>query len=106
MCRRLFLTFFCGLTLLISLATPTFAQESTPQYATKKKPEPKGPRAVAVLEWTAKGARLIPVSIMIGDDFYDAGLYMAQPIPMALDTGVIYEVRQAGEPLGDFTLQA
>ncbi|MGZ4813784.1 MAG: hypothetical protein ACXVZV_00140 [Terriglobales bacterium] len=106
MCRRSFLTFFYSLAVVIFLVVPNFAQESTPTYGTKKKQANKGPRAVAVLEWTSKGGRLIPISIMIDDKFYDAGLYMAQPIPMALDTGVVYEIRQAGEPLGDFTLQA
>ena len=74
-----------------------------PTYAPKKD-QAKGPRAIAVLEWTAKGPRLIPVTIKIDDQFYDAGLYLAQPVPMALDKGVIYQVQKAGEPLGDFTL--
>jgi len=75
-----------------------------PTYAPKKKTH--GPRAVGVLEWTAKGARLIPVTIKIDKDFHDAGVYLAQPIPMALETGVVYEVQKSGEPLGDFTLEA
>src|SRR5579884_2131317 len=62
-----------------------------PTYGEKKK-EPAGPRAIGVLEWTAKGPKLIPVTIKIDNQFYDASLYMAQPVPMAIDTGVVYEV--------------
>jgi len=87
------------------LALTAAAQEMpTPAPTSTKKDTVKGPRAVAVLEWTAKGPRLIPVAIKIDDQFYDASLYMAQPVPMALDSGVIYEIQNAGEHLGDFTL--
>jgi hypothetical protein len=102
-CRILIL-----LLLSIFLAVTAVGQEMPnpqPSVTTSKKPEVKGPRAVAVLEWTARGPRLIPVSIRVGDQFYDASLYMAQPVPMALDSGVIYEVQKAGDKLGDFTLK-
>ena len=69
-----------------------------------KKDEVKGPRATAVLESTAHGMRLIPITIKIDDQFYDATIYKAQPVPMALDSGVIYEVFKSGEPVGDFTI--
>ena len=82
---------------------PQSPADQQPTYAAKKD-QVKGPRAVAVLEWTAKGPRLVPVCIKIDDQFYDAGLYMAQPVPMSIDNGVIYQVQKAGEPLGDFTL--
>jgi len=83
---------------------PNFAQEPMQTYGPKKKEQ--GPRAVGVLEWTPQGARLVPITIKIADKFYDAGIYQAQPIPMAIDTGVVYEVQKAGESLGDFTLEA
>lgn len=104
---RRILTLFC---VAAVLATPCAAQypdssqaPTLPSYSAKKK-EPQGPRAVAVMEWTTKGPRLIPVAIKINDQFYDAGLYLAQPVPMALDSGNVYEVQRAGESLGDFTV--
>lgn len=96
-----------SLLLFVFLAFTAVAQEMpNPQDSatTSKKDEVRGPRAVAVLEWTAQGPRLIPVAIKIDQQFYDASLYMAQPVPMALENGVIYEVQKAGDPLGDFTL--
>jgi hypothetical protein len=104
MCRRLFLIFFCCWVALFFAALPISAQEQTPIYAAKKK-QPQGPRAIAVLEWGHKGPRLVPITIRIDQKFYDAELYLAQPIPMALDNGVIYEIQREGEALGDFTVQ-
>jgi hypothetical protein len=66
--------------------------------------EPKGPRAVALLEWTTQGLRLVPISLMIDGKFYDASLYRANPVPFALDEGNVYEVQRSGEPIGDFTV--
>ena len=66
---------------------------------------PKGPRAIGVIEWDAKGkARLVPVSIMIDGRWYDAGLYRATPVPMALDRETVYEATQNGAPAGLFTI--
>jgi len=106
---------FLILMLLAAVAMPSFAQrprrddedknEPSVTYGPKKQ-GPQGPRAIAVLEWTAKGPRLIPVTIKVDNEFYDASLYMAQPVPMAIDSGVIYEVQKAGEPTGDFTLNS
>jgi hypothetical protein len=79
---------------VLSLALPNFAE--------KKKPA--GPRAIGVLEWTGKGLRLVPISLMIDGRYYDANLYRANPIPMALDEGNVYEVQRAGEAVGDFTV--
>jgi hypothetical protein len=66
--------------------------------------KPAGPRAVAVLEWTNKGLRLIPLSLLIDGKFYDASLYHATPVPMALESENIYEVQSGGEPIGEFTV--
>jgi hypothetical protein len=82
------------LTVLL-LAGPVFSQ---------KKKEPTGPRAVAVLEWTSQGVRLVPISLLIDGRYYDATLYRANPIPMALDQDTVYEVQKAGTPIGDFTV--
>src|ERR1700692_1558209 len=58
-------------------------------------------RAVGVYEWTGDiakptASRLIPVSLFIDGNLEDAGVYMARPVPFALDTGTLYEVEQAG----------
>lgn len=69
-----------------------------------QKKESTGPRAVAVLEWTGQGLRLIPISLLINGQFYDASLYRANPIPLSLDQGNIYQVQNGGEAVGDFTV--
>ncbi len=78
-------------------------QFAIPALAQRKK-EPSGPRAVAVVEWTPQGLRLIPISLLIDDRYYDATLYRANPVPMALDPDTVYEVQKSGEAIGDFTV--
>ncbi len=75
-----------------------------PVFAQRKSKEPAGPRAVAVIEWTAQGMRLVPVSLMIDGKFYDATLYRANPVPMAVEQETVYEVQKAGDVTGDFTV--
>lgn len=63
-------------------------------------------RAVGVYEWTGDDikkpgpSRLIPVSLFVDGDFQDAGLYLARPVPLALNTDIVYELQDAGEPKG------
>jgi hypothetical protein len=66
-------------------------------------------RAVGVYEWTGDMAkptasRLIPVSLFIDGKFQDAGVYLARPVPMALLTGNVYELDQAGIAKGAIDL--
>jgi hypothetical protein len=62
-------------------------------------------RATAILELAPNGrARLIPIIIKIGDKFFDGGLYHADPSPMTLESGTVYEAERAGDPLGLFTI--
>ena len=66
-------------------------------------------RAVAVYEWTGDMAkptasRLIPVSLFIDGKFEDADVYLARPVPFALDTGNVYEIDRAGVALGTLDL--
>jgi len=71
----------------------------------KKRSVSKGPRAVAVLQIAENGqAHLIPATIMVNGDFYDASAYKASPVPMALQPGIIYEGVKAGVPQGLFTV--
>jgi hypothetical protein len=85
------------------------AQEERPQIipgerkAQKKKDS--GPRAVGVLQMGANGkASLVPVAILINGKFWDASAYKADPVPMALDSGTVYEAERAGNSLGLFTV--
>jgi len=71
----------------------------------RKTPIDKGPRAVGLVQLQANGkARLIPVAIMIDGKFYDAGSYKADPVPMALDFGVVYEAARTGVSQGLLTI--
>ena len=66
----------------------------------------KTPRAIALVEWPAKGKPVVvPIAILIDGRYYDASIYMADPVPMALEGGTVYEVEQGGEPLGFATLE-
>ena len=49
-------------------------------------------------------ATLVPIAILINGKFYDAGAYKADPVPMALDSGTVYEAESSGDSLGLFTL--
>jgi hypothetical protein len=66
----------------------------------------KGPRALALVEWPAKGGepRVIPVVILVDGRYYDASIYKADPVPMALYPGFVYEVEQSGASIGMVTL--
>ena len=66
-------------------------------------------RAVAVLEWTGdrnrpNATRLVPVSLFDGVRLQDGGLYLARPVPLALDSGTEYEVEGSGLPQGWFDI--
>lgn len=95
-------------------ASPSVAQEKPqlkrPQQTTDEKPaetkktkKVKGPRAVGVLQISDGKATLIPVAVLVDGKFYDASVYKAEPVPMALESGTVYEAEQAGESQGLFT---
>jgi hypothetical protein len=80
------------------------AQFAPAQSAAAKKAI-KGPRALGLVELMANGkARLVPIVILYDGEYYDATAYKASPIPMALDTGTIYEGFRTGVSLGLFTV--
>ena len=41
--------------------------------------------------------RLVPVSLFIDGHVEDAGVYLAQPVPFALQTGDVYSIERAGQ---------
>jgi hypothetical protein len=101
------------LAFVAATAVPSLAQrqrrqntppEEKPPDAKKAKKE-KEPRAVGVVQLSSSGkGTLIPVAILIDGKFHDASVYKADPIPMALESGTVYEVEQAGDSQGFFTV--
>ncbi len=78
-------------------------EEKPPEV--KKKPKVKGPRAVGVVQFSSEGkAMLIPIAILVEGKFYDASAYKAEPVPMAVEPGTVYEAEQAGVSQGLFTI--
>ncbi len=84
-----------GVALVVALAWGAAAQKQS-----------SGPRALAVVQAGTNGmGRLLPIAIQVEGRFYDAGIYRASPVPMALEPGTVYEITQAGESLGLFTIR-
>jgi hypothetical protein len=85
------------------------AQEERPQITPGERRAPRkkdaGPRAVGVIQLGSNGkASIIPIAILINGKFWDASAYKADPVPMALDSGVVYEGERTGNSLGLFTV--
>ena len=93
----------------VALSVRVAAQEDRPQITPVERTAPRkknaDPRAVAVLQLTANGkASLVPIAILIGGKFWDATAYKADPVPMALESGTVYEAERAGSSEGLFTV--
>src|SRR5712692_585723 len=72
-----------------------------------RKGAPKGPRAMGLLELAPNGkAHLIPITILYDGQFYDASAYKAAPVPMALESGTVYEAVRTGVSQGLFTVSS
>lgn len=97
------------LSCLLLTSSPLAAQEERPNIMPgERKPtqkKDKGPRALAVLQMASNGkASLVPVAILINNKFWDASAYKADPVPMAVESGTVYEAEQSGSSLGLFTV--
>ncbi len=95
--------------ILACAVEPVVAQEERPQIPVGERKAPRkkdaGPRAFGLLQLEANGkATLIPIAILINGKFWDATAYKADPIPMSLDSGVVYEGERTGNSLGLFTV--
>ena len=78
-----------------------------PAQSAKRKTPPKGPRAMGLVELSPNGkALLVPITILLDGEFYDASAYKASPVPMALESGTVYEGMQAGVSQGLFTISS
>jgi hypothetical protein len=92
-CRPVWIAVVCV------LVSSSFAQVA------KRRPVSQGPRALGLVEVDSKGSgRLVPVVIMVDGKFYDASIYKADPVPMALQAGTVYEAVKSGVPQGLFTV--
>jgi len=94
-----------------SYAGVAVAQEGKPEIvpgerkAAKKKDG--GPRALGLLQMAANGKKsLVPIAILVNGKFWDASEYKADPVPMALEPGTVYEAARAGSSLGLFTVNS
>jgi len=92
-----------------SAITAAVAQEERPQIMPGERKAPRkkdaGPRALGIVQLGKNGkASIIPVAILVNGKFWDAGAYKADPVPMALDSGVVYEGVRSGSSLGLFTV--
>jgi hypothetical protein len=66
-------------------------------------------RAIALVERKTESGgnvtiHVIPITILANDSFHDASIYESRPRPMALDSGVVYEVQSTGIPVGLVTI--
>lgn len=100
------LRWFSAATLLCSLPYVAVAQMhkvAKPDQVT---------RAVALYEYVGddptkpKAARLIPISLFIGGHYEDAGIYLARPVPFALESGIRYDLQKSGVQQNVFDLIA
>lgn len=67
-------------------------------------------RATAVLEYTGdlakpNASRLIPIAVWDGDRYQPGGLYLAQPVPLTVESGTQYILEQAGTPKGFYDVK-
>ncbi|MFP5276203.1 MAG: hypothetical protein ACLGPM_03730 [Acidobacteriota bacterium] len=86
-------------------ALPAVAQYPG-QISTKPKNVPPL-RAVAVIEWTGTlkkptASRVIPISVWDGTTLQDAGIYLARPAPLALQSETEYVLQKDGRDDGLF----
>ncbi|HEX3435492.1 MAG TPA: hypothetical protein VHT24_01905 [Pseudacidobacterium sp.] len=80
-----------------------------PGHITKNTDTTPTLRATGVFEWTGdldkpKAGRLIPLTVWDGQQYQPGGLYLAHPAPLTVLTGTIYELEQAGNPKGLFSV--
>jgi hypothetical protein len=96
---------------LMSACTVAVAQEESPEIKPQEKrfnkKKDQGPRAVGLVQLASNGkVTLVPIAIRIDGKFYDAASYKANPVPMALESGTVYEAERSGKSLGLFTVSS
>ncbi len=80
-------------------------QDSPAPDATAAKKSKRGARAIGVVEFLpGGGTRLVPVALWWQGKYYDASLYEANPAPLALEPGTVYQALNDGEAAGQFVV--
>ena len=90
---------------------PTDAAATAAQTAKKKQPLDLALRSIAVLEWTGPAGKptsslLIPVAIYTDDRFIDGDDYLADPVPLPVQSGTQYILQRSGVAQGTYDLDA
>lgn len=86
------------------LRRPQDQQAAQPEATVAKKSK-RGARAIAVVEFLpGGGSRLVPIALWWEGKYYDASLYKANPEPLALEPGTVYQALNDGEPAGQFVV--
>jgi hypothetical protein len=111
--KILYLGWAAGVIALLLLRLPLLsaAQEELPEIPPQQKKarqkNDKGPRALGLVQLSSSGkATLVPIVIRIDGRFYDAASYKANPVPMALESGTVYEGERSGTSVGLFTVNS
>ena len=105
---------FLRVAFAVLLAAGAFGTGALAQYPGRiSKTDKNTPilRSIAVLEWTGdagkpSASRLVPVTVYDGEQLNDGTIYLTRPEPMALASGVEYELQKAGKPTGIFDVFA
>lgn len=68
-------------------------------------------RAIAVLEYVGPldhptASRLVPIAVWDGENYQPGGQYLAQPVPLTVQTGTQYILEKSGDPKGYFNVKA
>jgi hypothetical protein len=97
-------------TLGAGIAIPSYGQY-VGRVDTSKDAKTPPLRATAVLEYTGDvtkpvASRLVPIAVWDGSTYQPGGLYMAQPVPLTVESGTQYELEVAGMPKGLFDVKA
>ncbi len=79
-------------------------QQSTQADAPVKKSK-RSARAIGVVEFLPGGGiRLVPIALWYEGKYYDASLYQANPAPLVLEPGTVYQAMSDGELAGQFVV--
>src|SRR5579875_3886369 len=102
---------FCALTIFFTLVVglPDYAQY-VGQVKTSQNNQPTL-RAIAVLEYVGPfdhptASRLVPIAVWDGSNYQPGGQYLAQPVPLTVQTGTQYILEQSGDHEGYFNVKA
>jgi hypothetical protein len=102
--------FLFGAAILTAGATLTARAQYVGHVDTNQDNNTPTLRATAVLEYTGdltkpNASRLIPIAVWDGERYQPGGLYLAQPVPLTVESGTQYVLQVAGTPKGLFDVK-